>query len=123
MENVKTFSPAGKAHVENVTLPATYSHVFVPVTTSLASNADMHRWLDRYDPNDSSTATPPEDLPNALFAADVWHGIKRHWVMELKTLIRARRAAGGAPRTSGAAMPAVVATPAAIVLPAPAPPR
>jgi hypothetical protein len=95
MENIKTFSSAGKAHVENVTLPASYSHVFVPVTTSLASNPDMHRWLDRYDPNDSSTAAPPEDLPNALFAADVWHGIKRHWVTELKALIRARRAAPG----------------------------
>ena len=28
-----------------------------------------------------------------LWAAEVWHSIKKHWVLELQRLIRARRAA------------------------------
>ena len=29
---------------------------------------------------------------NALWAADVWFSIKKHWVIEAQRLIRARRA-------------------------------
>ena len=30
---------------------------------------------------------------NVMFAADVWHSIKKHWCLEAQQLIRARRAA------------------------------
>jgi hypothetical protein len=31
-----------------------------------------------------------------MFAADVWHSIKKHWCLEAQQLIRAKRAALGA---------------------------
>ena len=34
------------------------------------------------------------DLRNLIWAQEVWHSIKRHWVIELQRLIRARRANG-----------------------------
>ncbi len=46
LEGVKTFYPNGKATVRNVTLPASYSHVFVPVTADLAVDAGVAR-VDR----------------------------------------------------------------------------
>ena len=34
------------------------------------------------------------DTRNILFGADVWQSVKKHWVIELQRLIRARRAQG-----------------------------
>lgn len=93
LEGIKTFHPNGKAMVSNVTLPAEYSHVLVPVTSGLADSEAMRAWINAYDPGaDSSDAPPPEgDTANVIFAADVWHRIKRHWVLEAQRFIRARR--------------------------------
>ena len=110
LEGIKTFSANGKAKVENVTLPASYSHVFVPLTSSLASDPELRRWIDRYDPNDKATTTPPGDVQNLYFAAEVWHGVKRHWVMELQNLVRAQRARG---QTGAADRPGTPASPVA----------
>jgi hypothetical protein len=38
-------------------------------------------------------AAPAEASSNAVWAADVWYSVKRHWVLEAQRLIRARRAA------------------------------
>ena len=35
-----------------------------------------------------------QELGDLYYAADNWHGIKKHWTLELQRLIRARRAAG-----------------------------
>src|SRR6202158_2458000 len=96
-EGVKTFHATGKAKVRNVTLPAEYSHVFVPATAQLAMSPEMRAWINAFDPDDEKGRAP---LPagagsNIMGAADVWHSIKEHWCLEAQRLIRARRAALG----------------------------
>lgn len=96
-ESVKTFHATGKANVRNVTLPAEYSHVFVPDTERLAQSAPMRAWINAFDP-DNIAAMPPlpdENSLNVMWAADVWHTIKKHWCLEAQNLLRARRAALG----------------------------
>ena len=96
-EDLKTFHANGKANVRNVTLPAEYSHVFVPGTAGLAENPAMRAWINAFDPdNEAGRAPAPEgDATNLLWAADVWHSIKRHWTLEAQRFVRARRAALG----------------------------
>jgi hypothetical protein len=97
LEGLKTFHAAGKAHVRNVTLPAEYSHVFVPVTAHLAEDPAMRGWINAYDPDNEAgrAPLPQSDSSNVLFAADVWHSIKRHWALEAQHFVRARRAMQG----------------------------
>jgi len=96
LEGLKSFHASGKAEVRNVTLPAEYSHVFVPATADLARDPAMRAWLNAFDPNDEAhrAAVPDPNAHNVLWAADVWYSIKKHWCLELQRLIRARRAAG-----------------------------
>ena len=96
-ENVKTFHAAGKANVRNVTLPAQYSHVFVPDTAQLALSAPMRAWINAFDPDDTAALAPlpDENTSNVMWAADVWHSIKKHWCLEAQRLLRARRAVSG----------------------------
>lgn len=96
-EDVKTFHAEGKAKVRNVTLPAEYSHIFVPITHQLAKSAAMRDWINAFDPEDESGRAPLPDgtASNVLWAADVWHTIKKHWCLEAQRLIRARREALG----------------------------
>jgi hypothetical protein len=98
LEAVKTFHADGKAKVRNVTLPAVYSHVFVPVTSQLAETPAMRAWINAFDPDDEAGRAPLPDraATNVMFAADVWHSIKKHWCLEAQQLIRAKRAALGA---------------------------
>ena len=93
----------GTATVRNVTLPAAYNHVFVPVTADLASNPDVRRWIDEYAPGrQAESFDPPEVAGGAvLWAADVWYSIKKHWVIEAQRLIKARRMAFEGARPSG----------------------
>ncbi len=95
LEAVKTFHAEGKAKVRNVTLPAVYSHVFVPATSQLAESPAMRTWLNAFDPDNEAgrAAVPDAAATNVMFAADVWHSIKKHWCLEAQQLIRARRAA------------------------------
>ncbi len=97
LENVKTFHAAGKANVRNVTLPAQYSHVFVPDTSQLAASAPMRDWINAFDPDNTIglAPVPDENASNVMWAADVWHSIKKHWCLEAQRLLRARRAAAG----------------------------
>jgi hypothetical protein len=85
----------GTAQVRNVSLPATYNHVFVPMTQSLASDAKMREWINRYVPG-ADNGNPPglEEgrATNAFWAADVWFSIKKHWCLEAQRLVRARHA-------------------------------
>jgi pimeloyl-ACP methyl ester carboxylesterase len=98
-EDLKTFHANGKANVRNVTLPAGYSHVFVPGTAHLAETPEMRAWINAFDPDDEARRAPlPEgNALNVLWAADVWHSIKRHWALEAQRFVRARRAAPGPP--------------------------
>ncbi len=97
LEGVKTFHAVGKANVRNVTLPAEYSHVFVPDTESLALSAPMRAWINAFDPDNIAALAPlpDENASNVMWAADVWHTVKKHWCLEAQRLLRARRAALG----------------------------
>jgi hypothetical protein len=48
---------------------------------------------------DNATAAPPEKTVGygVLWAADVWHSVKKHWTLEAQRLIRAKRAVPGLP--------------------------
>jgi hypothetical protein len=87
------YAANGKAEVRNVQLPLGYNHVTVPVTAHLAESQEIRDWINRYVPTEEPKldVTFESDSKNILWAADVWHSIKKHWVMELHRLIRARR--------------------------------
>ncbi len=93
LEGIKEFYPNGKATVRNVTLPAGYSHVLVPVTSGLADTPAMRTWINNYNPAAPPTEAPPPDgdTDNVIFAAEVWHSVKRHWVLEAQRFVRAKR--------------------------------
>ncbi|MGD0883426.1 MAG: hypothetical protein ABSA46_00875 [Thermodesulfovibrionales bacterium] len=90
----QSYYPLGTAVVHNVKLPAEYSHMTIPLTEDLAKEPETREWINSYTP---STENPP--LPDALrggrnnilFAADIWHHIKKYWCIELQRLIRAQR--------------------------------
>ena len=86
----------GKAVVRNVTLPATYNHVTVPMTQDLPRDPQVREWINVYvpDTNVDASALPLEAQQHVMWAADVWYSIKKHWCLEAQRLIRARRAAG-----------------------------
>jgi len=87
--------------VRNLELPATYSHVLLPAVQELAKDPETRSRLNGYVPGKVGESGLESDrLTGALWAADVWYSIKKHWVVELQQLIRAKRAAGGA-RASG----------------------
>ena len=88
------YEPLGKASVRNVQLPTRYDHVTVPATKHLLESQAVKDWINNYTP----TAEPKvevefdSDSSHILWAADVWHSIKKHWVLELQRVIRAQRA-------------------------------
>jgi pimeloyl-ACP methyl ester carboxylesterase len=95
----RKYESSGRANVRNVLLPETYNHVMLPAISELAQNAQVRDWINAYVPG---TNADPSKLPgtapsHALWAADVWYSIKKHWCVEEQTLIRARRIALGRP--------------------------
>ncbi len=99
---LKTFSPVGHAEVRNVTLPAIYSHVLVPITAGLAEDPAARAWINAYAPKGEDAGDDPDAFAarNIVWAADVWWSIKKAWVLEAQRVIEARRrnfAAGGTP--------------------------
>ena len=89
------FLATGTARVRNLRLPTGVNHWTVPVTENLLQDQPAQDWINHYTP-DATPGTPDpafQDNAHVLWAAEVWHSIKRHWVRELQTLIRARRAA------------------------------
>jgi hypothetical protein len=100
------FAANGKAKVRNVRLPAGYAHVVVPVTAHLAKDLPMRDRINGYTPEHANGLGSVPDgaaADNALWAADMWYSIKRHWCLEAQRLIRAKRAAlgpGSAPGTA-----------------------
>lgn len=87
------YEPNGEAMVRNVKLPASYSHVIVPMTRHLAKTEDTRRWINKYVPTDEPQIDREfeSSSANILWAADVWHSIKKHWALELQRLIIAKR--------------------------------
>lgn len=92
------FRQTGRAVVNNVNLPASYNHVFVPNTELLAYDARTRDWINSHGmPQGQTDASTASDGPNdnVLWAAVVWHDIKKHWCLEAQRLIRARKPDGG----------------------------
>ncbi len=93
------FNASGTAHVRNVQLPTGWAHGAIPDTEHLLKSRAIIDRINAYRP-------PPEPdivieqnkdtmAPETLYmpwAEDVWFSIKKHWVLELQRLIRARRA-------------------------------
>jgi hypothetical protein len=87
----RTFTNGGKAHVRNVTLPASISHVVAPVSADIPTNAAWRAWVEAYSPK--SKVPPPAGSPDNIgWAADVWWTVKKYWVIEAQRYIRAMRA-------------------------------
>ncbi len=85
------FRPNGSARVRNVALPASYSHVTIPVVADLAADPAARAWLDAYHPGEARP-DPPAGLSGyaVLWAAEVWYDVKKHWCGEAQRLVRAR---------------------------------
>jgi pimeloyl-ACP methyl ester carboxylesterase len=94
-EGASRYSSKGTANVRNVTLPASYNHIFVPVTDALPDNPKTRDWINAYIPDGSGHPQSPDDVDgaNILWAAEIWYSIKRHWCLEAQALIRAKRSA------------------------------
>lgn len=83
----------GSARVRNVILPAGYHHVTTPISQELADDPAARAWIDAYVPDVAVPDPPPETVGyGVVWAADVWHSVKKHWALEAQRLIRARRA-------------------------------
>ena len=86
------YRASGNADVRNVTLPATYSHIRLPLTQHLAQQGVTRAWIDAYRPE--AREPPPEssiDAANLLHAAEIWFSVKKHWCIEAQRAIRAAK--------------------------------
>lgn len=83
----------GNTKIRNVKLPVGYNHVMVPFTDHLAKTREIRDWINNYIPSEEPELTVQfkASTANLLWAADVWHSIKRHWCLEAQRLIFARR--------------------------------
>jgi hypothetical protein len=83
----------GTARVRNVILPAGYHHVTTPFAQALAEDPATREWIDAYVPDAALPDPPPETVGyGVMWAADVWHSVKKHWALEAQRFVRARRA-------------------------------
>jgi hypothetical protein len=86
------YRQTGNAKVHNVNLPIGYSHVTVPNTDYLVDEPTKRDWINAYNGGKVDAATiPGGDDSHVLWAADIWHSIKKHWCLEAQRLIRAQR--------------------------------
>lgn len=88
--------PNGQAVVRTVRLPSSYHHGSIPDTRHLLESQEIKDWINRYQPASGPVLTLEldqdfdADSRHILWAAEVWHSIKRHWVLELQRMIRAQ---------------------------------
>jgi hypothetical protein len=87
------YRATGSAIVRNVILPATTSHLALPQMQALAGNAAMRAWIDANYPRNESPAPPADpgvDTTNALPAAELWYGVKKHWCRQAQRQLRSQ---------------------------------
>ena len=95
------YKAMGSALVHNVWLPKEYEHAMIPITDHLLRSQQTRDWINNYQPSAEAVSYPqlnvrlPGDTRHIIWAAEMWYYIKKHWVLELQRLIRARRAMGG----------------------------
>jgi hypothetical protein len=87
------YAPIGAARVRNVRLPTGSNHFNIPSTQHLLENSQMTEWIYNYIPSEEPTLDIEfgSDSSHILWAADVWHSIRKHWVLELQRVIYAQR--------------------------------
>jgi len=87
------YRPMGHAHIRNVQLPVLYPHGTVPVSDHLLNSREIVDWINAYQPSNKPRLDVKFDADSAhiLWAADAWHDIKKHWVLELQRVIQAER--------------------------------
>jgi hypothetical protein len=81
----------GTARVRNVILPASTSHIRIPETLHLATNDVTRAWIDAWTP-DVPMPLPDRtgmDATNLLYAADIWHSVKKHWCLSAQQALPA----------------------------------
>jgi hypothetical protein len=68
----------------------------VPDTKHLLKSQELKDRINAYTPDNPMTLDDPAnsnpETMHLMWAQDVWFSIKKHWVLELQRLIRARRA-------------------------------
>jgi len=89
------YYPTGSAQVRNVRLPASSPHWTIPYAKGLLKDPALKNWIANYEPGQLEHGcglTPAFGRVTAqmLWAAEVWHGIKKHWVLEIQNLIQAQ---------------------------------
>jgi hypothetical protein len=92
------FHPNGTAKVRNIELPAPWRHGAVPDTKHLLKNQAIIDRINAYVPPAENAIHIPAteenmrpEIRNMAWAEDVWYSIKKHWVTDLQTYIRAKR--------------------------------
>jgi len=87
------YRAGGTANVRNITLPATYSHIRLPLVRHLAEQAVTREWIDAYEPGTTRPlpTDPGIDTANLVHAADIWWSVKKHWCIEAQRALRAGR--------------------------------
>jgi pimeloyl-ACP methyl ester carboxylesterase len=95
---VNDYKPSGSAAVRNVGLPPGSGHFSVLAVCEAARKPEIRNWINQYRPGVSAEAQRPllPDGRKLVYAAEVWYSVKRHWVLELQRLIRARNKLVGA---------------------------
>lgn len=74
------------AHVRNVTLPSTYSHLDAPYVEHLAADPATRAWIDAFRPDRAAPLPEGSNTTNLLHAAEIWYGVKRTWCREAQML-------------------------------------
>jgi hypothetical protein len=90
------YRSTSNAVVRNVRLPSASAHGWIPDAKPLLKSQEMKDWINSYQPGDSATNSLKFGAKDGrvLWAAEVWHSIKKHWVLELQQLLQAKPAPG-----------------------------
>jgi hypothetical protein len=88
------YQAIGHAKIRNVRLPNGTAHATLPATKHLLASQEIVDWINNYTPTNRPRLDVKFDSnsKHILFAADAWHDVRKHWVMELQRVIRAERA-------------------------------
>ncbi len=78
------YAATGTAQVRNVMLPASYTHIGMPITLHLAEDPVTRAWIEGWRPDRDAPvpAAAEVDTRNLLHAADLWYSIRLHWCHE-----------------------------------------
>jgi hypothetical protein len=88
------YHSTSNAVVRNVRLPTGSAHGWIPDAKPLLKSQEIMDWINNYQPGDSATNGLKFGSKNGrvLWAAEEWHSIKKHWVLELQQLLKAKAA-------------------------------